>query len=101
MSDVNKVEISGRLTKDALMKHTPGGKTVTELHLAVNNEASTIFVQVDCWGDEAGEIVGELEKGRRVVIFGRLKQILTGRGTRNAKKRLIIASDYILLVEDF
>jgi single-stranded DNA-binding protein len=101
MSDLNQLNVSGRLTKDALVKHTRGGNTVTELHLAINEEDGPIFLQVDCWGDEASEIAGDLEKGQRLMISGRLRQILTGQGTREAKRRLVMVSSYIVVAEDF
>ena len=81
MSSYNRVILVGNLTRDVELKHTSGGKAVTEIGLAVNDRRKqdnewieeTTFVDVTLWGRTA-EVAGEfLAKGSSVLIEGRLK----------------------------
>ena len=81
MPALNRVQLIGRLGKDAEGKYTPSGKKVTHFSLAVsqrwkaNGEAReyTEWVNVEAWG-RLGEVCQEyLKKGSLVYIEGRLK----------------------------
>lgn len=83
MASFNKVIILGNMTRDPQVKYTPGGTAVAEIGLAVNRtwfdkqsnskKEEVTFVDVTLWGKTA-EIAGEyLEKGRSVMIEGRLQ----------------------------
>jgi single-strand DNA-binding protein len=81
MSNLNKVFLMGRLTRDPELRYTPQGVPVCELGLAVNREYSTtsgerrketLFIDVTVWRRQ-GEVCAQyLAKGRPIFIEGRL-----------------------------
>jgi single-strand DNA-binding protein len=81
-NDTNEVVIIGRLTRDAEIKMTSSGQSITSFSIAVNrsvkkgdewtDEAS--FFDVTLWG-KIGEIIGQyLTKGKQVAVVGSLRQ---------------------------
>ena len=82
MSDINSVNLVGRLVRDADVKVTQGGMQITKFAVAVNRKRK----QGDQWIDEAsffdcvifgkmGEAVGRyLTKGKQVGVSGELVQ---------------------------
>lgn len=81
MNDINKIFITGRLTRDPEMKMV-GSNPVTNFSIAngrtyVSNgekKGETNFIDCEVWGKLA-EIVNQYgSKGRQAVIEGRLKQ---------------------------
>jgi len=81
--NLNKVLLVGNLTRDPDVKYTTGGTAVCNLGLAINESyfnkttnqktESTTFVDCVLFGRTA-EVAGEyLQKGRSVLIEGRLK----------------------------
>jgi single-strand DNA-binding protein len=81
MSDLNEVVISGRLTRDAELRHTPSGTAVTDIIVASNRiwskdsdkQEEATFVDVTIWGKQAESLAKYLTKGRHVMLTGRLK----------------------------
>ena len=84
MPSFNRVVLMGNLTRDPQVRYTTGGTAVTDVSLAINRYRTdkttnqrieqTTFVEVTLWGRTA-EVAGEyLEKGRPVMIEGRLQQ---------------------------
>ena len=81
MSDLNEVVISGRLTRDSELRHTPSGTAVTDVIIASNRiwskdsdrQEETTFVDVTIWGKQAESLQAYLVKGRHVMVVGRLK----------------------------
>ena len=77
---INTVNISGRLTKDPVIRKTANDKSVASLSIAVDkptksgeaNEAS--FFDCVAWGLVADWIASDLAKGTKVAISGRLDQ---------------------------
>lgn len=82
MADLNRVILTGRLTRDVDLRSTRNNTSVAEVGVAINErrkgangewEEATVFVDVTLWGrtaEFANEYVG---KGSQVVIEGRLK----------------------------
>lgn len=77
---MNLVVISGRLAKDPELKYIPNsGKAVTTFDIAVENryskekENKPDFFRVQCWGKLAESIAENLEKGRKILVNGILK----------------------------
>lgn len=107
MADINRVNLVGRLTRDAQMKYTGGGMAICEFSLAINNRRK----QGDDWVDEAnffditvfgrqGEAIQRyLTKGKQVGIDGRLKQDRwqDKESGQNRSKISIIADNVMLL----
>ncbi|HEY5053350.1 MAG TPA: single-stranded DNA-binding protein [Solirubrobacterales bacterium] len=79
---INIVVISGNLTRDPELRATPGGASVAKLRVAVNGRRkdSTTGEWVDkpnyfdvvVWGKQGENAAKYLEKGRGVVVEGRL-----------------------------
>jgi single-strand DNA-binding protein len=75
---MNTVNIIGRLGADPEIRHTPGGKAVASLNMAIDDgwgeNKKTVWIGVTLWGATA-ELAGKaLSKGDRVGITGRLSQ---------------------------
>ena len=81
MSDLNEVIVSGRLTRDSELRHTPNGTAITDIIVASNRiwskdsdrQEETTFVDVTIWGKQAESLQEYLVKGRHVMVVGRLK----------------------------
>ena len=79
----NKVVLMGNLTRDPETRTTPSGQTVTNFSLAVNRtwrgadgQQQEAVSYIDCvaWG-KPGEIIAQyLQKGRALLVSGRLDQ---------------------------
>jgi single-strand DNA-binding protein len=83
MLSINRVMITGRLTRDPDTKYLPSGQAVTMLGVAVNRRfqdkngewrEETMFIDVETWGKLAERCAETLKKGRPVYVEGRLKQ---------------------------
>ncbi len=83
MLNINRVMLTGRLTRDPETKYLPSGQAVTNLSVAVsrsyqdkNNEwkEETSFIDIETWGKLAERMAETARKGQPVYIEGRLKQ---------------------------
>lgn len=82
MSAINVAVVSGRLTRDPEIRHTPNGATVVRVGLAQNERRpdgnggyveKTHFFEITVWG-KFGELVArKLAKGSAVTVKGRLE----------------------------
>ena len=75
---MNSVNLIGRLGADPEIRHTPAGKAVTTLNMAVDDgfgeNKRTAWIGVTLWGT-AAELAGKsCRKGDRLGIDGRLSQ---------------------------
>ena len=82
MANLNKVMLIGNLTRDPELRHTPSGKVVSELGLAINRtwsndqgqkQEETTFVDVTFWGKQAEVIQQYVTKGSPIYVEGRLQ----------------------------
>jgi single-strand DNA-binding protein len=99
MSDLNEVVISGRLTRDAELRHTPSGTAVTDIIVASNRiwskdsdkQEEATFVDVTIWGKQAESLAQYLTKGRHIMLTGRLKlnKWETEEGDRRSKLTVV------------
>lgn len=81
---INRVTITGNLTRDPEVKQTGGGMSVMKLGVAVNDRRKNPQTQewedvpnfIDCtmFGDRAAKVAQYLAKGSKVAISGRLRQ---------------------------
>lgn len=97
---INNVILMGRLTRDPEMRSTQSGKSITSFSIAVDRgNEETDFFEITAW-DKLAELVDKyLEKGRRVLVQGRLRQD-TWDDKDSGKKRSkvgIVASDVTFL----
>jgi single-strand DNA-binding protein len=81
MADTH-VTITGNLTDDPELKHTPNGAMVANFRIAVTarvrdgegwRDGDTSFFRVNAWRQLAEHVTDSLSKGDRAVVIGRLK----------------------------
>ena len=82
-TNINRVIITGNLTRDPELRHTGGGTAVCSLRVAVNTrrkDQSTgewvdkpNFFDVTVWGAQGENCAQFLSKGRPVAVDGRLE----------------------------
>lgn len=83
MSDLNRVTLVGRLTRDPEVRYTSGGMPIVNLGLAVNGKKKDPasgqwtevpnFFDVVMFGERFERLATHLEKGRRIGIDGSLR----------------------------
>ncbi len=83
MKGFNKVVLMGNLTRDPETRTTPSGQSVTSFSLAVNRtwrggdgqqQEAVSYIDCTAWG-KAGEIIAQyMNKGRALLVSGRLDQ---------------------------
>lgn len=69
---MNKVILSGRLTKDVDVRYTQTGKCVANFSLAVNKKDNVNFFNIVVWEKLAEICANNLGKGSKVLIEGEL-----------------------------
>jgi single-strand DNA-binding protein len=78
----NTVTLVGNVTRDPELRYTSGGRGVASFGLAVNRryqvngewQEQTSFFNVTAWGTLGENAAASLNKGTRVVVYGRLEQ---------------------------
>lgn len=83
MLSINRVMITGRLTRDPETKYLPSGTAICNISVAVNRrwldqktnewKDDTAFIDVEAWDKVAERAAENLRKGRPVYIEGSLK----------------------------
>ena len=103
MASFNKVILIGNLTRDPELRVTGTGLSICKLGLAVNrsytskdgeSKDETTYVDVDAFGKQA-EILGKyMQKGRPIMIEGRLKldQWESNDGQKRSKLGVVLES---------
>ena len=104
-SDINRIVITGRLTKDPELKTLQGGNAVCALRLAVNGrrkngqsgewqEAPNYF-DVSVWGPQGANCAQYLSKGRQIAVDGRLRWREFGRQDGSKGQAVDIVADSV------
>jgi single-strand DNA-binding protein len=82
MVSLNQVILVGNLTRDPELRYTPQGTAVITLRIAANTlfkdkngqlQKDTCFVNVIAWGHMAENCNQYLQKGRQILVDGRLQ----------------------------
>ena len=79
MADLNKVLLIGRLTRDPELRYTGSGTPVANFSIAVNSgfgksdDNKVDFINIVAWNKTAELCNQYLEKGKQVMIEGRLQ----------------------------
>jgi single-strand DNA-binding protein len=108
MASYNRVVLIGNLTRDPEYKQLTSGQAVCRLGLAMNRQfknkqtgsmvQEVCYVDVDVWGPQAESSHQYLQKGRPVLVEGRLKldswQDAQG---QNRSKHSIVADRVVFL----
>jgi single-strand DNA-binding protein len=105
MSDLNSVNLIGRLTRDAELKYTSGGTAVCKFAIAVNrkkkdgenwvDEAS--FFDIVLWGRQGEALNQYLVKGKQVGVKGELRQERWEQDGQKRSRIEVVAMDIQLL----
>jgi single-strand DNA-binding protein len=102
MANFNKVMLMGNLTRDPELKYLPSGSAVANLGLAVNRtwtdresgekKEEVCFVDLEAFGRTAETMNEYLQKGRPVLIEGRLRYRTweTDDGQRRSKHDIFV-----------
>jgi len=73
---INKVVLTGNLTKDPDVKYTQSGKAVAMFSIAVNDgfgdNQKTYYPNIVVWGKTAETVGNNLVKGSKVGVVGKL-----------------------------
>ena len=78
--DLNKAEIIGRLTQDAVLEYTAGGSAIAKFSIASDHmkkkdgSTDTSFFSCKAFGKLAENLNPYLKKGKQVAITAYLKQ---------------------------
>ena len=81
-SNINRVILTGNLTRDPELRSTPSGTSVCKLRIAVNTRRKDSsgqwvdkpnYFDVTVWGAQGENCATYLQKGRGVAIDGRLE----------------------------
>lgn len=80
---INRVVLTGNLTRDAEMKQTSGGMAIVKLRLAVNDrrknaatgqwEDSPNYIDVVIFGSRGEALSRFLSKGKQIAVEGKLR----------------------------
>ena len=101
MSNLNRVILTGNLTKDPELRHVANDRAVCKISLAVNRhfndgngqrQEEGTFVDADAWGRTAEVIDQYFEKGQPILIEGRLKldQWQDESGANRSKMKVVV-----------
>lgn len=83
MSDLNKVILLGRLTRDPELRFTQSGTAVCDFDMAINRRSRTpdgdnreevTFVTCTVWARRAEAVSKHLKKGSQALVEGRITQ---------------------------
>ena len=92
----NTVTLVGNVTRDPELRYTSGGRGVASFGLAVNRryqvngewQEQTSFFNVVAWGTLGENAAACINKGTRLVVFGRLEQ--RSWETQDNEKRTVV-----------
>lgn len=103
MANFNKVILMGNLTRDPQLRYLPSNTAVCDFGLAVNRKwrgqdgemkEETCFVDVDAFGRSAETIKQYMNKGKPILVEGRLRfhQWTTDDGQKRSKLSVVAES---------
>jgi single-strand DNA-binding protein len=108
VANVNVVVVTGNLTKDPELRHTPGGTAVCDLRVAVNGRRKDRggewvdkpnYFNVTVWGARGEAAAEHLGKGSPVAVEGRLDwreyEAKDGGGTRQVVEIIAEAVQFL------
>jgi single-strand DNA-binding protein len=99
----NKVILLGNLTRDPELRTIPSGQTVCSFSLAVNRswrnaegETQEAVDYIDCnaWGKPAEIINQYMQKGRAILVSGRLQQRSWEQDGQKRSKVEVVVEDF-------
>jgi len=108
MANYNRVIMVGNLTRDPEYKQLASGQSLCKLGLASNRQfrnrqtdsmvQEVCFVDIDVWGPQADSCNQYLQKGRAVLIEGRLKFDTWQDNNGQTRSKHTIVADRVLFL---
>ena len=103
MSDTNIIVMTGNLTRKPEVRYTPNGAAVTDFGLASNRryrqgdevKDEVCFIDVTVFGTTAEAVVKHLDKGRKVVVEGRLRHHTWETETGQKRSKLDVVAERV------
>lgn len=99
----NKVILMGNLTRDPETRQTPNGQSVTNFSLAIsrswkgqdgNTQEAVSFIDCVAWG-RTGEVIAQyIQKGRPILVSGRLDQRSWEQDGNKRSKVEVVVEDF-------
>ena len=99
----NKVILMGNLTRDPEVRTTPNGQSVANFSLAVNRsckgsdgnqQESVSYIDCVAWG-RTGEVIAQyMQKGRPILVSGRLDQRAWEQDGQKRSKVEVVVEDF-------
>lgn len=99
---MNNATFAGRLGRDAEVRHTSSGQSVTGFAIAVDEyagkgERRTLWVDCSMWGERGEKLASHLTKGSAVSVSGQVGiQTFDGRNGPQSKLTLRVADITLL-----
>ena len=103
---INKVFISGNLTRDPDLRRTQGGMEILTWGMAVNDrkrnpqtgewEDYANFIDVVCFGNRASSLAGIIKKGMKLTVEGKLRWSQWEKDGQKRSKIDVVADDVVL-----
>lgn len=93
--NINKVILTGNLTRDPEAKQTATGIAVCSFTIAVNGiKDKTSFVDCTAWDKTAAVVTQHLRKGSKIGVVGRLEmQTWQSKDGQNRSKLIVTVSE--------
>ena len=96
---MNLVVLSGRLSTEPSLKYLEGsGFAISKFNLVVqkeyykNDDDKVEFFNIECWNKLAESVANNLDKGRKILVHGYLKQnIWSDENNKTHKNTSIVA----------
>lgn len=98
---MNKITISGRLTKDPECKEFDGGKAVCDFVVAVNGykKEDTVYIKSKAWDARARSCSKYCQKGTYVIVSGTLRENAWKDKEGNSRREFYILTSDIEFVQ--
>ena len=100
---MNSVNIIGRLTKEPELQHTPGGKSVLKVSVALNDgykeNQKSYFFDVQIWDKSAENVAKYVKKGDRIGLSGKLVQDRWQDKDGNKRSKVYVNAFQIFFIE--
>lgn len=107
MPNINRIQITGRISKDLELKRTPKGTATCNFSIANDRrykdadsqwQTETTFVSIQAWSGAAEMLVANAKKGMAVMVEGRLscRNWLTQEGQNRQSWEIVAENIHIL-----
>ena len=101
----HQIVIVGNLAADPEMRYTPDGTAVTSFRMASNDFGNAVWFRVSVWRKQAEATAKYTEKGKLVMVYGRMNPDKATGGPRiwkdssgNARSSYEITADRVVFL---